>query len=123
VRVRSRFIRDWIRLQIGCQITEPIPEFRVLHPQSTNSEQAVPPYEAVFDIGSEVAIANLSDLEEFQRTWRLHDPLRNEQLAYAGKVTRVAKVGFYHGGDPLYELKGVPGVWHAVCLRKAEGEC
>ena len=29
------------------------------------------------------------------------------------------RVGFYHGGDALYELEGVPGVWHEVCLRKA----
>jgi len=82
----------------------------------------VPPYEAVFDIGSEVAIASRSDLEEFARTWRFHNPLRPEQLAHAGKVTRVLKIGFYHGGDPLYELKGIPGVWHEVCLRKAGGD-
>jgi hypothetical protein len=25
-------------------------------------------------------------------------------------------VGFYHGGDPLYSLDGVPGVWHERCL-------
>ena len=29
------------------------------------------------------------------------------------------RVGYYHGGDVLYELEGVPGVWHEVCLRKA----
>ena len=79
------------------------------------------PYKAAFAVGSEVTIAPLSDLEEFQRTWRLHNPLQKEQFAYAGKVTRVAKVGFYHGGDPLYELEGLPGVWHEICLSTAEG--
>lgn len=24
---------------------------------------------------------------------------------------------YYHGGDELYWLKGVPGVWHEQCLR------
>lgn len=31
----------------------------------------------------------------------------------------VEKVGFYHGGDPLYKLDGVPGVWHEECLEAA----
>ena len=57
------------------------------------------PYEALFDVGAEVAIADLSSLEKFQRTWRFHNPLQSEQLKYADRVTRVAKVGFYHGGD------------------------
>ena len=79
------------------------------------------PYEATFEVGSKVTIADRSALEEFQRTWRFHSPLQEEQLRHAGKVTRVANVGFYHGGDPLYELEGLPGVWHEVCLRNAEG--
>jgi hypothetical protein len=78
------------------------------------------PYKAAFAVGSNVTIANLSNLEEFRRTWRFHNPLQEEQLAYAGKEARVAKVGFYHGGDPLYEMEGIPGVWHEVCLSKAE---
>lgn len=28
----------------------------------------------------------------------------------------MASVTFYHGGDELYELKGVPGLWHEACL-------
>jgi len=78
----------------------------------------MPDYEPAFYVGSDVAIADLLDLHEFLRTWRFHNPLRKEQLAYAGKVARVAKVGFYFGGDSLYELEGIPGVWHEVCLRK-----
>ena len=26
--------------------------------------------------------------------------------------------GFYHGGDELYKLKGMPGVWHEQCLKE-----
>jgi hypothetical protein len=78
------------------------------------------PYEAAFEVGSEVAIGDLVELKHFQRTWRFHNPLQEEQLRHASKVSRVAKLGFYHGGDPLYELEGIPGVWHEVCLRKAE---
>jgi hypothetical protein len=79
----------------------------------------MPPYVPLFDVGSEVEIADSRSLAEFVQTWRLHNPLRQEQLTYAGKVVRVLRVGFYHGGDVLYELEGVPGVWHEVCLRKA----
>jgi hypothetical protein len=28
-------------------------------------------------------------------------------------------VGFYHGGDVLYVLEGIPGVWHESCLTKS----
>lgn len=56
----------------------------------------------------------------FVQTWRRHNPLRQEQLASAGKVVRVLRLSFYHGGDVLYELNGVPGVWHEGCLRKAD---
>lgn len=45
-----------------------------------------------------------------------HNKLTDEQMPFAGCVPRVAKVGYYHGGDPLYELEGLPGVWHEVCL-------
>jgi hypothetical protein len=38
-------------------------------------------------------------------------------LAFAGKVAEVENVGFYHGGDALYILKGIPGIWHERCLR------
>lgn len=29
------------------------------------------------------------------------------------------EIGYYHGGDELYWLKGVPGVWHERCLKAA----
>jgi hypothetical protein len=25
----------------------------------------------------------------------------------------------HHGGDELYKLKGVPGIWHEQCLEEA----
>jgi hypothetical protein len=81
----------------------------------------VPPYVPLYEVGSKVEIADSRSLGEFAQTWRFHNPLREEQFAHAGKVVRVLKVGFYHGGDVLYELERVPGVWHEVCLRKAGG--
>jgi hypothetical protein len=46
--------------------------------------------------------------------------LEPEQLRFADKIAKVKSVGFYHGGDELYELKGVPGMWHEQCLRAVE---
>ena len=76
------------------------------------------PYSAAFDVGTTVEIADLARLELFLRTWKYHNPLQKEQLAYASQTAKVSKVGYYHGGDPLYVLEGVPGVWHEECLAK-----
>jgi len=78
------------------------------------------PYEESFPVGSRVRIADRPVLEDFLKTWKYHNPLESEQLAFAGKVTQVVKVGFYHGGEPLYVLDGVPGVWHEQCLASGE---
>lgn len=77
---------------------------------------ALQPYKERFVLGSLVQVADLTTLEDFQKNWKYHNPLTPEQLPFAGKKIRVAKVGFYHGGDPLYVLDGVPGVWHEACL-------
>ncbi len=74
------------------------------------------PYEASFNIGSCVRVADRPTLQRFLEGWQHHDRLEPEQLAFAGKIARVEQVGFYHGGDPLYVLEGVPGVWHEDCL-------
>jgi hypothetical protein len=29
----------------------------------------------------------------------------------------VAAIGYYHGGDVLYTLNDIPGIWHEQCLR------
>ena len=76
------------------------------------------PYQEEFPVGTLVKIAERPVLEEFHRTWKLHNKPRPEQLDYAGTLARVKSVGFYHGGDELYEIEGVPGVWHECCLEK-----
>jgi hypothetical protein len=76
----------------------------------------VPAYSEKYLIGSQVRIIERASLEQFRAEWRFHSPLREEQLAWAGQPATVSSVGFYHGGDPLYELDGVPGVWHEPCL-------
>jgi hypothetical protein len=74
------------------------------------------PYQAEFETGQAVKIRDHAALERFLKEWKYHDPLTQEQLPYAGSVTTVAEVGFYHGGDPLYKLVDVPGIWHEECL-------
>jgi hypothetical protein len=74
------------------------------------------PYQETFPAGSQVRLADRPVLERFLTTWKFHNPLKSEQLAFAGKVAKIVKVGFYHGGDPLYVLDEVPGVWHEQCL-------
>ena len=74
------------------------------------------PYEAEYPKGSLVRVASHAELESFQRDWKHHNPLTDRQLDFAGSEARVADVGFYHGGDELYQLEGVPGVWHEQCL-------
>jgi hypothetical protein len=74
-------------------------------------------YEAAFPVGSQVRIIDLQALKQFLEEWKYHNRLEPEQLAFAERVAKVAKVGFYHGGDPLYVLEDVPGVWHEECLR------
>jgi len=78
------------------------------------------PYKEAFPVGTEVRIANRTSLDEFKATWQYHHKLRPEQLAYADRQTTVAEVGFYHGGDPVYTLAGVPGLWLEQCLRTVE---
>lgn len=74
------------------------------------------PYEAFFVVGALVRIADRQRLERFLKEWKFHNSLQPEQLEFAGKVAKVEKIGFYHGGDPLYVLESVPGVWHEECL-------
>lgn len=76
----------------------------------------MPPYAEKFPVGTPVQVATSTDLKRFRSSWHLHNPLMPEQLGYAGCRAAVAEVGFYHGGDPLYVLQGVPGVWHEECL-------
>ena len=77
------------------------------------------PYNADFPRGTTVRVAPRAALEKFREEWKLHNPLQPEQLAFADTVAQVVEVGYYHGGDELYSLDGVPGLWHEVCLRDA----
>jgi len=76
-------------------------------------------YKERFPIGSKVKIAGRAFLENFLNTWKLHNKLQSFQLDYAEQIAEVTRVGFYHGGDVLYQLKGIPGIWHEQCLGAA----
>lgn len=78
------------------------------------------PYNAEFPKGSKVKIADRSFLDDFLRTWKFHHKLEPDQLVFADQIAEVKSVGFYHGGDELYELHGVSGIWHELCLRAVE---
>jgi len=72
---------------------------------------------AEFEVGTEVRIADRTFLESFLDEGQYHNELEAEQLEYAGRVARVKEVSFFHGGDEIYSLEGIPGVWHEECLR------
>ena len=77
------------------------------------------PYKEAFPEGTRVRIADRAFLDDFKRTWKYHHKLRAEQLGFADQITTVKKVGFYHGGEPVYELADIPGFWLEQCLRPA----
>lgn len=79
------------------------------------------PYKADFPEGSSVRIKPREALDDFLRTWKYHDPIKDFQLKYAGQIAIVRSVGFYFGGDELYTLEGVPGIWNECCLESSDG--
>jgi hypothetical protein len=75
------------------------------------------PYDpAKYQKGSIVRIAHRNVLEEFLRTWQWHNKQQPNQLEHVGKVAKVATSSMYHGGYMLYELEGLPGLWHEQCI-------
>jgi hypothetical protein len=74
------------------------------------------PYREEFPAGTRVRVVDRPALEHFAQRWKFHNALQADQISYAGRTATVATVGFYHGGDELYSLEGIPGVWHEVCL-------
>jgi hypothetical protein len=76
-------------------------------------------YKADYPEGTVVKVVSRQDLEKFRQVWRLHNPLQLEQLQYADRTGPVSSVGYYHGGDVLYQLEGIPGIWHECCLHLA----
>jgi hypothetical protein len=77
-------------------------------------------HEPKFQPGQSVRIADRAALDEFFRSYRLHHPLAEAQLEHAGKVATVIRAYMYHGADQLYELTGVPGIWHEHLLEQTE---
>jgi hypothetical protein len=77
------------------------------------------PYHEEFPVGIVVRVAERQALEEFAQVWKYHHPLQPHQLEFAGCIAQVATIDFYHGGDELYSLEGIPGTWHEVCLSLA----
>jgi hypothetical protein len=74
---------------------------------------------AEFEVGAQVRVADRGFLEQFMEEGQYHNELEPEQLEYAGKVAKVKAVEFFHGGDEIYTLEGIPGVWHEECLKAA----
>ena len=74
---------------------------------------------AEFEVGSEVRIADRAFLEQFLEAGQYHNELEPEQLNYAERTAKVISVTFFHGGDEIYKLDGIPGVWHEECLSAA----
>jgi hypothetical protein len=85
----------------------------------TQQSERRKPYQAQHARGSRVKIASRRALEQFLRDWKYHNKLLPEQLNYADQLAEIEAIGFYHGGDELYKLKGFPGVWHLQCLLRA----
>ena len=78
------------------------------------------PYEADFPIGTKVRVKARDFLEDFHRSWKFHNPLKKDQLDYGGGRASVTHVDYYHAGDELYTLEGIPGIWHECCLENSE---
>lgn len=76
----------------------------------------MPPYKEKYPAGTKIRIASVERLLEFKRTWKYHYPISDEQVEAAGKAAKVKGVGFYHGGDVLYTLQEVGGIWHEQVL-------
>lgn len=69
-------------------------------------------YKEEFPVGIKVKVKSREELELFIKEWKWHNPLPIEKLQYAGKIFKVESVGFYFGGNVLYKLEGIEGLWH-----------
>jgi len=74
---------------------------------------------AEFEVGSQVRIADRAFLESFLEAGQYHNELEPEQIEYADRVAKVKDVNFFTGGDEIYTLEEIPGVWHEECLTAA----
>jgi hypothetical protein len=73
-------------------------------------------YKATFPVGTNVRIASKDRLEKHRREWKYHHKLQTTQLAFGESTATVKEVSFYHGGDQLYVLENIPGIWHEELL-------
>jgi len=79
----------------------------------------MPQYQEQFPKGTKVRVKDRAVLEAFMKDWRYHNPLQQGQLTCAGREGIVVGVSFYHGGDVLYSLQAMPGLWHEQCVESA----
>lgn len=80
------------------------------------------PYSATFPEGTTVRVISRAALEKFAHEWKYHHKLLSEQMEFAGATATVKKVRFYHGGDQLYVLENLPGIWNEPCLEPMDRE-
>ena len=74
---------------------------------------------AKFAEGESVRVLDRNVLKEFMTTWKYHHNLVPEQIEYADRISKVKRISMYHGGDILYELENIPGIWHQHLLASA----
>jgi hypothetical protein len=79
-------------------------------------------YTPTFPVGSSVRVISRAALEGFARGRKHHHKLLPEQMEFAGATSTVKEVSFYHGGDQLYVLENLPGIWNEPCLELVKQE-
>jgi hypothetical protein len=73
----------------------------------------MPAYHSVFLRGENVKIKPPEFLRQYLAPdWRWHNPLDSDNLKFAGGVFAVVDIGYFHGGEVMYELQGIRGFWH-----------
>jgi hypothetical protein len=77
-------------------------------------------YRATSTKGDRVKIARRDVLTEFRNTWRHQHPPDLDQIVFAGEDATVKSFGSFNGREVLYELDGIPGLWHERCLVPAD---
>jgi hypothetical protein len=79
-------------------------------------------YTPSFPVGSRIRVISKAALEKFAQSWKYHHKLLPEQMEFAGASSTVKEVSFYHGGDQLYVLENLPGIWNEPCIEPADQE-
>jgi hypothetical protein len=79
-------------------------------------------YTPTFPVGSSVRVISRAALEGFAQGWKYHHKLLHEQMEFAGATSTGKEVSFYHGGDQLYVLENLPGIWNEPCLEPVKQE-